>query len=125
MRGITCDGSVVRTKLSPRANVAALQSCACLIHPVRVGVESHRRTLDAARVVTIEPGTLWDVLASVFQLTSALNTVVPSLATVVSNVASPGSTWGVVVLLHGDPSDARRIVIVGEAEVARNPAWAD
>lgn len=124
MEGITCDGSVVRTKFGRRASIV-VQSRARLILSIRVGVESHRRALDGARVVAIEPGALRDVLPSLFHATSALNAVVPSLAAVVSNVASPGSTRGVVILLHGDPSDARRIVVVGEAEVARDPPWND
>lgn len=124
IRVITCDGSVVRTKFGRRASIV-VQSRAGLILSIRVGVESHRRILDNARMIAIEPGTLWDVPASVFQRTSGLDAVVPSMAAVVSDVAGPSSTGGFVVLFHGDPRDARCVVVVGQADGLRNPAWDD
>jgi hypothetical protein len=74
-------------------------------------------------MVAIDPGALWDVrsasvLVPLLELTSRLNTIVPSLATHVSDIAGPrSSTFGVVGLLDGDPRDAGRVVVIGDADV--------
>lgn len=91
--GITCDGPVVRT-IPGRCTNVGIQSDIDLILFIRVGVVSHCRIFDAARVIAIEPGTLWDVLLSAFEPARGLDAVVPSMAAVPSDVTGPSSTSG-------------------------------
>lgn len=72
-------------------------------------------------MVTIEPSALRNILAAalfVFQTSCWLNAVVPILPAPVSDIACPGTTSRAVKLLYGDPSDAGRVVVVRDTDVA-------
>jgi len=58
-----------------------------------------------------------------FQLAGGLDAVVPRLAAAVADVASPDTTYGPIVLLDGDPCNASRVVVVGDADVTPAATW--
>lgn len=72
-------------------------------------------------MVAINPCAFRDVLAAavfILEPPGRLDTIVPSLAALIANVAGPGSTWAFIVLLDRDPGDACRIIVVRYADVA-------
>ena len=84
-------------------------------------VEFQCRILDAVRVVAINPSAFRNVSAATIlglQPSSWFDAVVPRLAALIANIAGPGSTRALIVLLDCDPGDACRIVVIRNADVA-------
>lgn len=72
-------------------------------------------------MIAVNPSAFRDVLAAAvfrLQLSGRFDTIVPRLAALVADIAGPGSARGVIKLLNRDPGDARRVVVVGDANVA-------
>ena len=94
--------------------------CICDILAVRDHVKFQCSDLNAVGMVTVNPGTFGDVVSTpilVMKLAGRLDAVVPRLAAVVPDVASPGSTRGFVELLNCNPGNASCVIVIGDTDV--------